>query len=200
MASRWKPYRRGIAALLAFGAGFAACLLTGSPPYIAPLSIVVTVLLAWDLGLAAAFGWVCLARILMPAVTSLAGLGVFSVFSQARGAVAVILAWSVVAEMVIAYLTVRFRALHEQLARSKADLLEMNAELQAAVAEVKELRGMLPICAWCKDVRGDVGDWEKIETYIAKNSHATFTHGVCPKCFRKQLASLENGRKAARRN
>jgi hypothetical protein len=191
MAPRWKPYWRSMAAVAVFGAGCVLCLSTGGAPYIAPLSIVVTVLLAWDFGLTAALAWVCLTRILMPVVTSLFGLGAFAVFSQARGVLSVILAWTVVAEMALAYLTVRFRTLHEQLAGSKAELLQTNAELQAAIAEVKVLRGMLPICAWCKDVRDDGGRWEQIETYITRNSHATFTHGLCPACLREQLQSLE---------
>src|SRR5262249_18443881 len=110
--------------------------------------------------------------------------------SQARGAVFAILAWSMVAEMALAYLTVRLRALHEQLGRSKAELLQANAELQGAIAEGKELRGMLPICAWCKKIKDDVGEWERLESYLSRNSHATFTHGICPECMEGQLGSV----------
>jgi hypothetical protein len=73
-------------------------------------------------------------------------------------------------------------------AATEADLREKNAELEAALTEVKELRGMLPICAWCKCVRDVSGIWNKLETYISKHSHATFTHGICPKC----VAHLES--------
>jgi hypothetical protein len=58
-----------------------------------------------------------------------------------------------------------------------------NRELESALAEVKELRGMLPICAWCKCVRDIDGLWNKLESYLSKHSHATFSHGICPECL-----------------
>jgi hypothetical protein len=67
-------------------------------------------------------------------------------------------------------------------AAGDAQLRGKNAELEAALAEVKELRGMLPICAWCKCVRDVNGIWNQLEAYLARHSHATFTHGVCPTC------------------
>ena len=57
-----------------------------------------------------------------------------------------------------------------------------NGELQAALAEVRELRGMLPICAWCKRIHDDAGYWTQIESYIAAHTRAEFTHGICPAC------------------
>jgi len=66
---------------------------------------------------------------------------------------------------------------------SMIDRLEAtNLELQAALAEVKELRGMLPICASCKRIHEGEGYWTQIESYIAAHSHAEFTHGICPDC------------------
>ncbi len=67
-------------------------------------------------------------------------------------------------------------------AATEEQLRAKNSELETALAEVKELRGMLPICAWCKCVRDVDGMWSKLESYLAKHSHATFTHGICPKC------------------
>ena len=55
-------------------------------------------------------------------------------------------------------------------------------ELRLALAEVKTLHGMLPICAQCKKVRDDKGYWNQIETYISKYTHAKFSHGYCPSC------------------
>lgn len=51
-----------------------------------------------------------------------------------------------------------------------------------ALADVKILRGLLPICAWCKRVRDDAGSWAQIEAYVARHSEASFSHGICPEC------------------
>jgi DNA-binding NarL/FixJ family response regulator len=63
-------------------------------------------------------------------------------------------------------------------------------ELQEALAEVKTLSGMLPICSACKKIRDDKGYWTQIEQYIAKRSGAQFTHGICPDCARHLYAEL----------
>jgi PAS domain S-box-containing protein len=55
-------------------------------------------------------------------------------------------------------------------------------ELRIALAEVKTLNGLLPICAKCKKVRDDRGYWNQIETYISKHTQAQFSHGYCPGC------------------
>ena len=57
--------------------------------------------------------------------------------------------------------------------------------LREKESEIKQLRGMLPICASCKKIRDDKGYWSQIETYIKKHSEAEFTHGICPECMRK---------------
>lgn len=59
-------------------------------------------------------------------------------------------------------------------------------ELQAAVASIKTLRGLIPMCAWCNKIREDSGYWKKVETYIQEHSDASFTHGICPDCLKKQ--------------
>jgi hypothetical protein len=59
------------------------------------------------------------------------------------------------------------------------------AELQEALANVKTLRGLVPICATCKKIRDDQGYWNILEDYIAKHSEADFTHGFCPECKQK---------------
>lgn len=53
--------------------------------------------------------------------------------------------------------------------------------------EIKTLSGLLPICAWCKKVRGDKGYWAQIEEYVEKHSDASFSHGICPDCMAKFL-------------
>lgn len=57
--------------------------------------------------------------------------------------------------------------------------------LQAALSQVKALKGMLPICASCKKIRNDAGYWEILENYIGAHSEAEFSHGICPDCIRK---------------
>ena len=57
-------------------------------------------------------------------------------------------------------------------------------DLEAALGKVKELRGLLPICAYCKAVRDDQNYWHRVETYIAANSAARFSHGICPGCWK----------------
>ncbi|HXC36809.1 MAG TPA: PAS domain S-box protein [Candidatus Acidoferrales bacterium] len=59
---------------------------------------------------------------------------------------------------------------------------ELIAQLKNALAEVKTLSGMIPICAWCKNVRSDSGYWESVEQYVRHHSDADFSHGVCPTC------------------
>ena len=58
-------------------------------------------------------------------------------------------------------------------------------ELQDALAEVKKLSGLLPICSHCKNVRDDKGYWNQIERYLRDHSNAQFSHGICPECAKK---------------
>jgi len=58
-------------------------------------------------------------------------------------------------------------------------------ELQEALAKVKTLSGLLPICASCKRIRDDQGYWQQIEAYIRDHSEAEFSHSVCPECAKK---------------
>ncbi|MDP2157301.1 MAG: hypothetical protein Q8K68_06300, partial [Nitrospirota bacterium] len=64
-----------------------------------------------------------------------------------------------------------------------------------ALAEVRTLSGMLPICASCKKIRDDKGYWSQLEAYITNHSEAFFSHGICPDCFDKQINELEKLRK-----
>ena len=73
----------------------------------------------------------------------------------------------------------------EKLARE-----ELIIDLQKALADVKTLSGMLPICAWCKKIRDDEGYWQKIEAYFKSHSDLDFTHGICNDCAKKQYPDL----------
>ena len=55
-------------------------------------------------------------------------------------------------------------------------------ELQQAVASIKTLSGLIPICASCKKIRDDQGYWNQLEAYISEHSSAEFSHGICPEC------------------
>jgi hypothetical protein len=61
-------------------------------------------------------------------------------------------------------------------------LLRLNRELQTALAEIKSLRGILPVCASCKKIRDEKGAWHQMEAYIQDRTDANFSHGICPDC------------------
>jgi len=72
----------------------------------------------------------------------------------------------------------------------------LNQELREALATVKQLSGLLPICASCKKIRDDTGYWTQVEEYIEERSEASFTHGLCPDCVRRifpEYAEEESG-------
>jgi PAS domain S-box-containing protein len=64
-------------------------------------------------------------------------------------------------------------------------LLEEKKKLEKAIAEIKKLSGLLPICASCKKIRDDKGYWTQIESYISRHSDTQFSHGICPDCLKK---------------
>ena len=72
-------------------------------------------------------------------------------------------------------------------------LAERVSELQAALSNVKQLRGLLPICSYCKRIRGDDQYWQQLEGYIAEHSDAQFSHGICPTCYAAVSAELDHG-------
>jgi PAS domain S-box-containing protein len=71
-------------------------------------------------------------------------------------------------------------------------LKEREAELQRAIrerddalAEVRSLRGLLPICSYCKSIRDSAGTWQPVEKYVTERSEAKFSHGICQGCMKK---------------
>ena len=64
-------------------------------------------------------------------------------------------------------------------------------ELQQALAEIKTLRGFIPLCAWCHKVRDDAGFWQEIEHYLDERTDATISHGICPACVEKQALEIQ---------
>lgn len=78
--------------------------------------------------------------------------------------------------------------------RLEAAVRERTAELEDALANVRTLRGLIPICCVCKKVRDDQGYWNQIESYILKHSEADLTHGICPDCASTLYGDEEKGR------
>ena len=64
-------------------------------------------------------------------------------------------------------------------------LAEKVEELEQALDQVRTLRGIVPICASCKNVRDDQGYWNRVETYLTEHTEAEFSHAVCPDCMKR---------------
>lgn len=79
---------------------------------------------------------------------------------------------------------------HLNLKRAIDSEKELVVRLREALAQVKQLSGILPICANCKKIRNDSGYWEQVESYIKDHSEAEFSHGLCPECIRKLYPEL----------
>jgi len=74
-----------------------------------------------------------------------------------------------------------------QLQSALADRVK---ELEEAIANVKQLQGLLPICCYCKKIRDDGNYWHRVESYIAGHANVRFSHGICPDCSEKMKADL----------
>ncbi|WP_108650806.1 hypothetical protein [Dongshaea marina] len=72
-----------------------------------------------------------------------------------------------------------------ELRTANIQLKQSNQKLQAAYNQISKLHGILPICAQCKSIRDDEGYWQQVESYIEKNSEATFSHCLCESCTDK---------------
>jgi AmiR/NasT family two-component response regulator len=76
--------------------------------------------------------------------------------------------------------------------RRANDLLQTRTrELEEALAKIKTLRGLIPICASCKKIRNDTGYWQQLEEYITEHSEADFTHGLCPECLKEMEKEVD---------
>ena len=64
-------------------------------------------------------------------------------------------------------------------------------QLEAALGQVKQLEGIINICAYCKKIRNDVQNWQQIEQYIVDHSNAHFSHSICPECYKKELLEFK---------
>jgi hypothetical protein len=64
---------------------------------------------------------------------------------------------------------------------------KLRANLEAALTEIRTLRGLLCMCAWCKRIRDEEAAWESVENFVQSRTHASFTHGICPDCLKSQV-------------
>ena len=62
--------------------------------------------------------------------------------------------------------------------------------LWVGMANIKTLRGLIPICSFCHKIRDDKGYWEAVETYLQRHSDASLTHGICPDCQKKNFPDI----------
>jgi DNA-binding NtrC family response regulator len=69
-------------------------------------------------------------------------------------------------------------------------------QLENSIREIKTLRGLIPMCAWCRKLRDDDGYWKQVETYVMKHTDAAFTHGICPECAEKTTAEYRRKRRS----
>jgi len=70
------------------------------------------------------------------------------------------------------------------------ELRRKNQELVKALEEIETLRGIIPICSYCHQIRDDDGVWERMESYVSKYTKAQFSHGICPECVPKVKSSF----------
>ena len=75
--------------------------------------------------------------------------------------------------------------LNNELAGVARELRDKKRALEEALQNVKTLKSLLPMCAWCRKVRDDDGYWDQLERYVLEHSGTKFTHGICPECTKK---------------
>ena len=86
------------------------------------------------------------------------------------------------------YVTYRYSGSFSPTPVIQTERIEAQEALaKANESEVNSLRGLLPICAYCKKIRNDKNYWEQIEVYISSHTDALFSHGICPECITKHF-------------
>jgi DNA-binding response OmpR family regulator len=82
----------------------------------------------------------------------------------------------------------------QRIVELQCELATRVRELSEALAKVRQLYGMLPICAWCKKIRTDENYWQQVEEYLTAHADVNFTHGICPDCYQKVTEAYRSGR------
>ncbi len=71
------------------------------------------------------------------------------------------------------------------------------SELEAALSQIKQLQGLLPMCSYCKKIRDEQNYWQRVDSYISEHANVEFSHGICPGCYQNvvqpQLAQKRLG-------
>jgi len=83
----------------------------------------------------------------------------------------------------------------ERVIQLEKSLLQKNKELSEALAQVKQLKGIVPICMHCKKIRNDENYWQQVEEYLAEHTEADFSHSICPECLEKHYPEYVNKKK-----
>jgi PAS domain S-box-containing protein len=84
---------------------------------------------------------------------------------------------------------------HLAITRDITDRKNAEIEKEAALARVKKLEGIVPICMHCKKIRDDKNSWNQLERYISDHSEARFSHGICPECLEEQMTKYNESKK-----
>jgi sigma-B regulation protein RsbU (phosphoserine phosphatase) len=79
----------------------------------------------------------------------------------------------------------------ERMVKLQRSLASRVTELEAALAHVQRLQGLLPICSYCKKVRNEANYWEQVDSYLTTHSDVELTHGICPQCMEKMMKQLD---------
>ena len=88
-------------------------------------------------------------------------------------------------------------SLELQVAERTRQLQEKVTQLESALATVKRLEGVIPICGVCKKIRNDKASWQQMEQYISEHSAALFSHGLCPDCYEKEMKKIQKMKESA---
>jgi HAMP domain-containing protein len=94
----------------------------------------------------------------------------------------------------LGHTTTSIKTLEDEVAlrkKSESEKEHLITELKEAIKQIGTLRGLLPICSYCKKIRDDKGYWNQIESYIQKHSEAEFSHGICPDCAKKHYPDID---------
>lgn len=92
-----------------------------------------------------------------------------------------------------------FVSVHTDITARKvveAEREQLIAELKDALANIKTLQGLIPICAYCKKIRNDEGYWQQLDVYVKQHADVSFTHGSCPECFEKVMKEFHGSPEA----
>ena len=79
--------------------------------------------------------------------------------------------------------------------RAQDELAEKIIQLETALATIKQLEGIIPICSYCGKIRDDKECWHQFEAYITEHTEALFSHVACPECFEKEMSAISKGKK-----